>query len=161
MCENYKSKRRAPAAPGNSRCGRQPLAEAFIKEGMAVIQPLDDRVRQALTRSQLIDMTTTGRTSGEPRRIEIVLHNIDGRLYISGRPSPHKRKWIANLEADPRLTVHLKRSVRADLPARARIISDETERRSVLGHVARAWNVRDVEPMVRHSPLIEVTPDPN
>jgi deazaflavin-dependent oxidoreductase (nitroreductase family) len=118
---------------------------------------MEPRIGQALEKGGVIDITTTGSRSGEPRRIEIVLHNIDGRLYISGRPSPHKRKWIANLEADPRLTVHLKRSVRADLPARARIIRDETERRSVLGHVARAWNVRDVEPMVKHSPLIEVT----
>ena len=118
---------------------------------------METRVAQALARGGVIDVTTTGSRSGEPRRIEIVLHNIDGRLYISGRPSPRKRKWIANLEADPSLTIHLKQSVHADLPARARIIDDESERRSVLGHVAQAWNVRDVEPMVSQSPLIEVT----
>jgi deazaflavin-dependent oxidoreductase (nitroreductase family) len=118
---------------------------------------MEPRIAQALEKGGVIDITTTGSRSGEPRRIEIVLHNIGGRLYISGRPSPRKRKWIANLEADPRLTVHLKRSVRADLPARARIIDDEGERRSVLEHVARAWNVRDVDPMVKQSPLIEVT----
>jgi deazaflavin-dependent oxidoreductase (nitroreductase family) len=118
---------------------------------------MEAKVAQALEQGGVIDITTTGRRSGEPRRVEIVLHNIDGRLYISGRPSPRKRKWITNLEADPRLTVHLKRSVHADLPATARIIEDEKERRTVLEHVARAWNVRDVEPMVRQSPLIEVT----
>lgn len=118
---------------------------------------MDEKVREALARGGVIDITTTGRQSGQPRRIEIVLHGIDGRLYISGRPSPHKRKWIANLEADPHFTLHLKRSLRADLPASARIISDEAERRSVLAQVARTWNVRDVEPMVRSSPLIEVT----
>jgi deazaflavin-dependent oxidoreductase (nitroreductase family) len=118
---------------------------------------MEARIAQALERGGVIDITTTGRRSGEPRRIEIVLHNIGGRLYISGRPSPRKRKWIANLEAEPNFTVHLKRPVQADLPARARIIADEAERRSVLEHVARAWNVRDLEPMVRQSPLIEVT----
>jgi len=118
---------------------------------------MEARIAQALEKGGVIDITTTGSRSGEPRRIEIVLHNIDGRLYISGRPSPHKRKWIANLEADPSLTIHLKQSVHADLPARARIVSDEPERRSVLAYVARNWNVRDVEPMVRQSPLIEVT----
>ena len=45
-------------------------------------------------------------------------------------PSPRKRAWIANLEADPHLTVHLKGPVAvADLPATARVVVDETERR--------------------------------
>jgi hypothetical protein len=61
-------------------------------------------------------MTTTGRQSRKPRRLEIVLHNIDGRLYISGAPSRTRRGWLANLEADPNLTIHLKRGVVADLP---------------------------------------------
>ena len=118
---------------------------------------MDAKTREALARGGAIDLTTTGRKSGQPRRIEVVMHSIDGRLYVSGRPSPRKRSWIANLEADPHLTVHLKRSVRADLPASARVIGDEAERRVVLAQVARAWNVRDIESMVRFSPLIEVT----
>jgi deazaflavin-dependent oxidoreductase (nitroreductase family) len=120
---------------------------------------MDEKVRQALAKGGVIDMTTTGRTTGKPRRLEIVLHNIDGRLYISGQPRPEQRKWLANLEASPRLTIHLKRSVRADLKGTARIITDEPERRAVLAHVARTWRVDDVEPMVRESPLIEVTLD--
>lgn len=114
-------------------------------------------MRQALSRGGVIDITTTGRSSGVPRRLEIVLHNIEDRLYISGRPSPHERQWIRNLREDARLTIHVKSPVRADLEATARIIDQEMERRAVLEHVARAWNVQDVEPMVRHSPLIEVT----
>lgn len=118
---------------------------------------METRIEQALAGGGLIDITTTGRRTGKPRRLEIVLHNIGGRLYISGRPSPRKRQWIANLEANPGITVHLKRAVSADLPASARIITDQAERRSVLAQVARAWGVRDVETMVRYSPLIEVT----
>jgi len=118
---------------------------------------MDDRIRQALTRGRTIDITTTGRRSGRPRRIEIVFHNIDGRLYLSGMPSRRRRSWLANLEANPRFTFHLKGSVRADLPATARIITDEAERRAVLTHVARAWRRDDVETMVRYSPLAEVT----
>ena len=45
-------------------------------------------VDAALERGHTIDITTTGRRSGEPRRIEIVFHNVDGRIYISGVPSP-------------------------------------------------------------------------
>ena len=82
-----------------------------------------DAIAAALRQGGLIDITTTGRRSGRPRRIEIVLFSFEDRLYISGLPG--RRAWLANLHADPRLTVHLKRGVRADLPAHARIISDE------------------------------------
>jgi deazaflavin-dependent oxidoreductase (nitroreductase family) len=119
----------------------------------------DERIRQALARAGLIDITTIGRQSREARRIEIVLHNVGGRFFISGMPSPRKRSWIANLEAEPHFTVHLKRGVRADLPARARVISTETERREILGAIARLWGRNDIEVMVRQSPLIEVTID--
>jgi hypothetical protein len=47
--------------------------------------------------------------------------------------------------------------VRADLPATARIIDDEAERRAVLPHIARIWGRKDLEKMVEQSPLIEVT----
>ena len=116
-------------------------------------------VRQALAHGGLIGITTTGRKTGLRRRIPIVFHTIGGRMYISGMPSQRRRSWLANLEADPRLTVHLVRGVRADLPATARVIADDAERRSVLTHVARAWRRDDVETMVQYSPLIEVTLD--
>ena len=115
----------------------------------------------ALEHGHTIDITTTGRRSGEPRRLEIVFHNIDGRIFISGTPYPRKRRWLLNLEADPHLTFHLKGKVKADLPATARVIEDETERREVLPHVARAWKRNDLDAMVRYSPLIEVTFDPS
>ena len=120
---------------------------------------MDDKVRSALARGGTIDITTIGRASGRPRRIEIVFHNIDGRIYISGIPSPRRRSWLANLEAQPAFTVHLKGAVRADLPARARIIEDEAERRRILAAVARNWRRNDLERMVRQSPLIEVVLD--
>jgi deazaflavin-dependent oxidoreductase (nitroreductase family) len=125
---------------------------------MAVSQPLDDHVRQALARPMnVIDITTTGRKTGQPRRLEIVLHNINGRLYVSGQPSRSRRSWLANLDANPKFIVHLKRGVRADLPATAREITDPNERRQVLEGVAGHWNRRDVDVMVQYSPLIEVT----
>ncbi len=118
---------------------------------------VDDAIRRALARGHTIDITTTGRRSGQPRRKEIVFHTIDGRLYISGIPRPSKRDWLRNLEADPRLTFHLKGDVQADLPATARVITDQAERRAILPHIARAWRRDDLEDMVRDSPLIEVT----
>ncbi len=118
----------------------------------------DAAIRRVLRHGHTIDITTTGRKSGEPRRIEIVFHSFDGHLYISGTPSIRTRAWLHNLRADPRLTFHLKRLLQADLPATAREITDEAERREVLTKVARAWK-RDVEPMVKFSPLVEVTID--
>ena len=121
------------------------------------MSPTKEAIDSALERGQTIDITTTGRESGQPRRLEIVFHNVGGRIYISGIPSPRRRSWLANLEADPHLTFHLKGKVRADLEATARIISEEKERREVLPHIARNWGRKDLEQMVRYSPLIEVT----
>ncbi len=124
------------------------------------MSPTKEAIDSALERGQTIDITTTGRESGLPRRLEIVFHNVSGRIYISGIPSPRRRSWLANLEAQPHFTFHLKGKVRADLPATARIIDQETERREILPHIARAWGRRDLEQMVRYSPLIEVTFQP-
>ena len=123
------------------------------------MEQINDAIRAALERGHTIDITTTGRRSSAPRRIEIVFHNIDGRIYISGVPSPRKRSWLANLEADPHFTFHLKGRVGADLPATARVITDDAERRVIFPHVARNWRRNDVDTMVRYSPLIEVTFD--
>ncbi|HEV8489305.1 MAG TPA: nitroreductase/quinone reductase family protein [Candidatus Limnocylindrales bacterium] len=117
---------------------------------------IEDRIRRALSRGHRIDITTTGRHSGRPRRIEIVFHNFDGPIYISGLPRRERRSWLANLDADPQLTIHLKGPVKADLPARARIIDDPAEREAILGRIAQVWGRTDLDTMVRWSPLIEV-----
>jgi len=120
---------------------------------------LDQPIRDALARGGVIDITTIGRKTGQPHRIEIVFHNVGGRLYVSGMPG-FKRSYIANLAADPHFIFHLKGAAKADLPAMARIISDEAERREVLPHIARIWKRDDVDFMVSQSPLFEVTIDP-
>jgi deazaflavin-dependent oxidoreductase (nitroreductase family) len=117
-----------------------------------------EHVVTALRAGGLIDITTTGRRSGVPRRIEIVFFNFEGRLFVSGLPG--RRAWVANLANDPRLTVHLKRGAQADVPATARIITDEAERRPIIERVCRAWNRTDqVETFVARAPLMEVVPD--
>ncbi len=119
---------------------------------------MDDAVRAALDHSHTIDLTTTGRRTGEPRRIEIFLHNLDGRLVISGMPiAGRTRAWLHNVAADPRITIHLKGPhAHADLDATARVVTDPAERRELLAGVAANWRRTDVEAMVTHSPLIEV-----
>jgi deazaflavin-dependent oxidoreductase (nitroreductase family) len=117
----------------------------------------DGRVARALSRGHTIDITTTGRKTGQARRIETVFHNIDGRVVLSGLPG--KRSWYANLLANPRFTFHLKGAVKADLPATARAIVEPVERREVMARVARNWGRTDLDVMIERSPLIEVTFD--
>jgi deazaflavin-dependent oxidoreductase (nitroreductase family) len=119
---------------------------------------LDQPILDEISRGGKIDITTIGRQTGEPRRIEIVFHNIDGRLFISGMPG-FKRSYIANLTANPKFTLHLKGAVTADLAATARVITDPAERREVLPGIARAWKRDDIDAMVETSPLLEVTID--
>ena len=117
----------------------------------------DERISRALSRGHTIDITTTGRRSGQPRRIELVFHNIDGHVVISGLPG--RRDWYANLLANPRMTFHLKGAVKADLPATARPIVEPVERQAVMTRVAQNWGRTDLDRMLQHSPLIEVTFD--
>ena len=79
-----------------------------------------------------IDITTTGRRTGEPRRIEIVFYRLGDDIYLSGIPASKQRDWLANLTAQPQFTFHLKHGVVADLPATATVITDSAERRRVL-----------------------------
>jgi deazaflavin-dependent oxidoreductase (nitroreductase family) len=77
-----------------------------------------DVVRAELRDDPTIDITTTGRRSAEPRRVEIWMLDIDGRFFITGTPGP--RDWLANLRANPSLTVHLKRRLMSTFPRRRR-----------------------------------------
>ena len=114
-------------------------------------------VQAELASGQVIDITTTGRRTGQPRRIELVFHTVDGRILISGRPG-FPRGWIANLKADPRMTFHLKGRLTADLPARGRVVTDLAERERLLAPIAAAWRT-NLALMVRSAPLIEVVFD--
>ena len=119
---------------------------------------MDSAIATALGHSQVIDLTTTGRHSGEARRIEIYLHNLDGRLVISGMPNPGRtRAWIHNIAANPAVTLHLKRGVVAEVPGTARVVTDPAERAELLAGVARNWNRTDLDVMQEHSPLIVVS----
>jgi len=119
---------------------------------------MEPAIRAALAHGHTIDITTTGRRSGLPRRIEVVFHVFDGHIYVSGLPRANRtRAWIYNLAADPHFTFHLKGPVSADLAATARIITDDTERRAIFERIVTVWRNQDVETMTRHSPLIKVT----
>ena len=105
---------------------------------------MDTNTRRALHRSQVIDLTTTGRRTGQPRRIEIFLHHDQGLLFISGMPRADRtRDWIHNIAADPNVAVHLKQSIMADIPATARVVTDPAERRPLIEAAAQRWGRTD------------------
>ena len=113
-------------------------------------------ITAALQADLTIDITTTGRSSGLARRIEIWFHNIDGRIFITGTPGD--RDWYANLLADPAFTFHLKESTEADLPATARAIDDAHERRAVFEVLLERLGYRNrLDAWMARSPLVEVT----
>lgn len=117
---------------------------------------MEEKIKRALARDRIIDITTTGRKSGRLRRIEIWFHRVGDRLYITGTPG--QRSWYANLRAHPEFTFHLKGSAQADLPARARPIEEEAERRQVLAAILRKLeHSDDLEAWVKDSPLVEVS----
>lgn len=117
---------------------------------------MNPEILGALERGGIIDITTTGRKSGRPHRIEITFHNLNGKVYISGMPG--RRDWYANLVANPEFVFHLKRQVKADLRARARPIREAGERRKLLTEITRSWGrERQLNRFLASSPLVEVT----
>ena len=114
-------------------------------------------VRDELRDDPTIDITTRGRRSGDPRRIEIWMMDVDDRFFITGTPGP--RDWLANLHADPHLTVHLKRLARADLGGRAKPVDDVATRREVLEHLSARWYLTqaDLDDLVHTAPMVEIT----
>jgi deazaflavin-dependent oxidoreductase (nitroreductase family) len=131
-------------------------------------------VRQALAidgsstmEARTIDITTTGRRSGQPRRIEIVFYRLGDDIYLSGIPARTTRDWLANLAADPQFTFHLKHDVVADLPVTATVIVDPAQRRRVLAPFVEEFNRRHgpdspwpeavLDEWVEGSPLAKVT----
>jgi len=119
---------------------------------------MDEQIRQALATNQTIEITTIGRSSGQPRRIETALFVIDHRPYLSGFPG--KRDWYANLLANPAFTLHLKQSVVADLPAVATPITDHAARQAVMKPLLLRINrSSEIDAWVAASPLVAISVD--
>lgn len=116
---------------------------------------MNEAIQRALQNDSLIDITTTGRKTGQSHKIEIAFHYLDQKIYISGMPG--KRDWYANLVANPEFTFHLKQSIQADIPARATPILDEDRRRKVLVNIVQKWGRQnELETFLENSPLVEV-----
>lgn len=124
---------------------------------------MDTSTKAALDRGGIIDITTLGARSGSQHRIEIGFHQFDGRYYITGKPG-FKRDWLANINANPDFTVHLKRGLTVDVSANAQEITDDDERGKVLYQIlTESWG--NVPAKAEHilprwvtgAPLVEFT----
>jgi deazaflavin-dependent oxidoreductase (nitroreductase family) len=117
---------------------------------------MNERVRDALAKDRTIDITTIGRNSGLPRRIETWFYRVDDQIYLTG--SPGRRDWYANLLANPDFTFHLKQSVAADLAARATPITDPDERRAIFKRIlSDLGGTENLEAWLEGSPLMVVS----
>jgi hypothetical protein len=125
---------------------------------------MDQEVITALSDGGIADITTIGRKTGLPRRIEIVFHHFDGDLYLTGRPG-FKRDWQANIENNPEFTLHLKRGVTADVTVRGEPEPDREVRAAILLRVlVENWGTEpakaraDLDRWVDTSPFIRFRP---
>jgi deazaflavin-dependent oxidoreductase (nitroreductase family) len=112
---------------------------------------------RAIERGLTCDITTIGRKSGLPRRIEIWYFVVDEQVYISGTPG--HRDWLENMRANPAFTFHVKQGARADLPAHAIVIEDVEERRRVMVRIIKAnsyFSSGRLDEWVAGSPLVAV-----
>ena len=122
--------------------------------------------RSSSADQRTIDITTTGRRSGEPRRIEIWFYRFEDSIYLSGTPGPRTRDWLANLAAEPHFIFHLKHPVVADLAAIGTVITDVHERHRILATFVEDFNDRHrsadagptavLDEWVERSPLVKV-----
>lgn len=116
---------------------------------------MNEEIRHLLETVETVDITTIGRTSSRPRRIEIWMYAIDGRAVITGTPGP--RDWYANLIAKPQMTLHLPGDL--DLEAIATPVTDESFRHAVFTAEKTWWyrSQTSVADLVATSPMVELT----
>jgi deazaflavin-dependent oxidoreductase (nitroreductase family) len=125
---------------------------------------MEPEIAAALADGGIADITTIGRKTGQPRRIEIYFHHFDGAFYLTGRPG-FKRDWQANIEANPEFTLHLKRRVTADVPVSGEPEPDREERSRILFRaLTESWGSdpgtarTDLDRWVESSPFIRFLP---
>lgn len=116
---------------------------------------MNEAIQKALQEDTLVDITATGRKTGEPRKFEIMLRRHGGKYYIAGRPEP--KGWYANMVANPAITLHLKQSTQADLPATAHAVLDPAARRQLFQEFfGDSEMMDDLDAWVEGAKLIEI-----
>ncbi len=102
-----------------------------------------------------VDLTTWGRTSGLPRRIEIWMVRVHDRSFITGTPG--RRDWLANVRSRSKAIVHTDSD---DVRCSVREVTDPDERRTVMEAAAAHWyrTQHDITDLISRAPMIELAP---
>ena len=114
---------------------------------------LSDEQIETLGSIRTIDLTTFGRRTGLPRRIEIWWFRVDGRFIITGTPG--KRDWVANIQANPNVVVH---AAGLDIETTVSRITDREQRVEVFAQPETRWysSQSELEHLLAEAPMIEV-----
>ncbi|MCB0110540.1 MAG: nitroreductase family deazaflavin-dependent oxidoreductase [Caldilineaceae bacterium] len=116
---------------------------------------MNEAIQKALQEDTLVDITPTGRKTGEPRKFEIMLRRHGGKYYIAGQPE--RKGWYANMVANPEIILYLKQSAQADLPATAHPVLDAATRRELFqAFFGDSEMMDDLEKWIEAAKLIEI-----
>jgi deazaflavin-dependent oxidoreductase (nitroreductase family) len=126
---------------------------------------VESPTKQAIDAGGIADITTTGRKTGQPHRIEIYFHQFDGDYYLTGKPVG-PRDWEANIKANPEFTLHLEGDLVADVQVVGTFEPDPAERARIIRRARiESWNAEseeveasiqqwvDTSPFVRFAPV--------
>lgn len=75
---------------------------------------------------EFLYLTTTGRTTGLPRKIEIWFVAMGGRLYILAEHY-HRTQWVKNIRRNPGVRVRIGRRENSEFNATARALDPERD----------------------------------
>jgi deazaflavin-dependent oxidoreductase (nitroreductase family) len=117
----------------------------------------------ALPLTGTCELSTVGRRSGRPRRVEIWYVVVDGQVVVTGTPGG--RHWLANLRENPGAVLHL-RAPHRDLAVRGTEVVESAARRRV---AEVAWRLQpwyaeqpySLEQWVADSPMMTLVPAPS
>lgn len=114
---------------------------------------LDQQTIDHLATTRTIDLTTIGRRSGRPSRIEIWWFRVDGRFIISGTPGP--RDWLANIRGNPRVVIS---TPRGDFAGRAVEVTEQDIRRGFFEAPDVGWyrTQSELSALVAEAPMVEI-----
>lgn len=116
---------------------------------------MDDDLIGRLAATRTIEITTTGRRTGRPVRIEIWWFHVEGRFIITGTPG--RRDWLANLRADPRFVVH---ALGRDYRATAEVVTEPAFRRRFFARTDEEvrWyrSQTELDQLIETAPMVEV-----
>jgi len=104
-------------------------------------------------------LSTVGRRSGEPRRVEVWYVIVDEQIVLTGTPGA--RHWLANLREHADAVLQLRVPDR-DLAVKAEEVTDRGKRRRV---AQEAWRLQpwyaeqpfSIEDWVANSPMVVLT----